>query len=172
MKSIEEILYDEIDDAVAQQQSIVDNVRNRAGVVFTGSAVATAFLVSQSAGCEIGPRVRFAALALFALGAFLAASVMLPINYGLTSWRVLTLFGFVGQNEPRWIFGVTAEARENGKYAKTVEELLTIFTRDLERVYARNNIKISHLVNVTRLAALLLACEVGLWVLVLVRGRC
>jgi hypothetical protein len=140
------LAYEEGRHAVSVQQTVVDNLRGRAGVLLSGAAIATSFLGGQALAEGRPSEWSWVAIASFALLGAATLTILWP-----TTWEF--------EADPRDIIATYAEVEE--------PRGLAVIQRDLalhrSGVLAENGRRLDRLVRAFRLASLLLLIEIAAW---------
>ena len=141
------IAYDEAVGALSEQQAAIDNLRARAGLLFSAAAITTSFLGSQalrSHGLD--------AASWLALLSFLAMAA--------TSLAILWPRRWEGAASPREVIENYVESEE----ANSLEDLHRNLSLHMSRSYRENHEGLEQLANFLRLGSGLLTFEVFFWV--------
>lgn len=141
-----ELAYVEGKDAVAAQQTAIENFRGRAGLLLSGAAISTSFLGGQALRSGTLKPWSWVAIVLFALLGAGALTVLWP-----RGWKF--------QADPRDIIATYIETDDPAS--------LPVIHRDLAlhraNVLEENGRRLKRLIWVFRLAGVMLLCEMVAW---------
>lgn len=142
------LAYDESVRALAQQQSSLDSLRTRAGILVSAAAITTSFLGGEALA---NGRLTFASW--LAIGAFVALggrvlSILLPQR----DWEFTAI--------PRRIIGTYIESGE----PLSLPQLYRDLALHMEDSYEQNGRRMRALVRFFRAATFLLTVEVVAWI--------
>jgi uncharacterized membrane protein YfcA len=134
--------------ALAEQQRTIERWRSRAGTLFTGAAVATSFLGSESLRLGAPSGLSWCAIACF-LG---VGAIMLAIHWPRPDLEL------VPQPIP------TGERLWRADRQHDLALVLTVLTRTLDAAYSRNEPFVARLASLVQAESILVALAVLWWV--------
>ena len=141
------IAYDEAVRALSQQQSIIESLRTRAGLLLSAAAITTSFLGAQALS-DGGPSViTWLALASFVSLAIAALAILWPHRLEFTASPANVIKSYIETEEPL-----------------SVAEIQRDLSLHMHSSYAENLAHQQQLASRFRLAGLLLTVEVILWI--------
>jgi hypothetical protein len=144
--SIEEIAYREATRSITQQQSVLDNIRGRAGLLFSAASVATAFLGGEALGGDGVPVLGWLGIVLYLLILLATVAVLWPYTFNFRFEATTILEGYAD---------------------RSVEEAYRYLAGYLDGQYMTNQGTIDCLLTALQAASVLLGLEVVCWLAVL-----
>lgn len=144
-----EIAYDEAVRALSQQQSAVDNLRTRAGVLLSAAAIATSFLGGQAIRADPNLDLcSWVAIAAFVALGICALTILWPRDeWGFTAAPSILVRDYIEAKTPRAVAGIHRD--------------LALY---MEASYDENEDKRGTLILWFRVASSLLLLETVAWV--------
>ncbi len=154
------LAYEAAVRAIADQASVVESLRSRAGTIFAATALVTSFLggfalTGDADGIELGSRTG-AAIGIFVLLAMLTLAILWPyrLRFSISAREMLAIIDVRAVEDP-----VTA--------AEAYRELALRY----ETMYEFNAVRVRVLLWCFRLAIVCLVAEVAVWIAVLEEVR-
>ncbi len=141
------IAYDEAVRALSQQESIVDSLRTRAGLLLSAAAITTSFLGAQALGDGGTSVVTWLALASFVGLAIAALATLWPHRLEFTANPANVIESYIETSEPL-----------------SVAEIHRDLSLHMHSSYDANLAHLQRLASRFRLAGVLLTAEVILWI--------
>jgi hypothetical protein len=145
------LAYEEAVRALSEQQAVLDNFRTRAGILLSATAIATSFLGGQALRDESIDIWGWIAIGCFAAVACASIVVLWPRK----DWEFAA--------SPRRLLATYVETDDPLPLEKIHRDLAL----HMENSYLSNDRRLERLILLFRLAALLLAVEVGAWIVAL-----
>jgi hypothetical protein len=144
---IYKVAYDEAVRALAEQQTVIESFRTRAGLLLSVAAVTTSFLGAQA--FEVGHASLFSWLALltFAAGSAASLAILWPRPWEFTA-------------SPRGVIESSVDSVESIR----VDELYRALSLDMYGSYLENQLGLKQFAVFFQSAACLLTIEVALWI--------
>jgi len=148
------VAYDEAVRALAEQQSATDNLRGRAGLLFSAAAVTTSFLGAQALKGGGSNVASWLALLCFAAVAGASLAILWP-----REWEVAA--------NPRELI----ESYVESAGSIPIEDFHRDLSLHMHRSYLENREGLERLTTFLRFSSSLLALEVVLWIVAIAAGR-
>jgi hypothetical protein len=148
------VAYDEAVRALSEQQGAIDNLRARAGLIFSTAAITTSFLGAQA--------LRGAGLSFYSWLALLSFLAM-----AATSLATLWPRKWEGAANPRQVIETYIESEE----AMSLEDLHRDLSLHMSHSYLENHEGHEQLALFLRIGSGFLTLEVFFWVVAIATGR-
>jgi hypothetical protein len=142
------IAYDEAVRALSQQQSMIDSLRTRAGLLLSAAAITTSFLGAESLADGEPSIATWLALASFASLAIATLAILWPHSLEFTANPANVIESYIETEEPL-----------------SVAEIHRDLSLHMHDSYAENLAGQKQLASRFRLTGLLLTVEVILWII-------
>lgn len=142
------VAYEEAVRALAEQQAEIDSFRNRAGLLFSSTAITTSFLGAQSFGAGEMSLISWLALIAFAGVAILSLAVLWPHPWELTVNPRDAIEPYIRREEP-----------------VPIDQLHRELSFHMYSSYVENRAGIESFATLLQIASGLLTIEVILWII-------